>query len=119
MYDTAKDMAHDVDPGAHLSAAAMRAICVRDGAIADRDDHVYRQIIGTSAIFAIMLLALWSFHPAFKISMSPLIIVLAFAIIFMSAIVIAVIYGKFDSELKHESARAEGARVKAVLPGPV
>src|SRR5581483_9382222 len=51
-------------------------------------------------IFAVMTLALWSFHPAFKISSSPLIIILAFAIIFMSIVVISVVYGKFDTELK-------------------
>src|SRR5207302_8870219 len=35
-----------------------------------------------------------------KISASPLIIVLAFAIIFMSIVVIFVVYSKFDTELK-------------------
>ena len=47
-----------------------------------------------------MTAALWSFHPAFKISASPLIIILSFAIIFMSIVVIVVVYGKFDTELK-------------------
>src|SRR4029078_6231336 len=62
--------------------------------------NIYKQIAGGAGIFLLMTIALWSFHPAFKISSSPLIIVLAFAIIFMSAVVIMVVYGKFDTEIK-------------------
>src|SRR5206468_2956730 len=61
---------------------------------------IYKQIAAASGIFAVMAAALWSFHPAFRISSSPLIIILAFAIIFMSAAVIAVIYSKFTAEVK-------------------
>jgi ABC-type lipoprotein release transport system permease subunit len=62
--------------------------------------NIYKQIAGIFVLFAIMTLALWSFHPAFKISSSPLIIILAFSIIFMSLVVIFVIYSRFDTELK-------------------
>jgi hypothetical protein len=61
---------------------------------------VYKQITGTALVFCIMTSALWSFHPAFRLSSSPLIIILAFAIILMSSIVIVLIYTKFDTELK-------------------
>jgi hypothetical protein len=66
-----------------------------------------------SAIFAIMTAALWSFHPAFKISASPLIIILSFAIIFMSIVVISVVYGKFDSELKRIRSGKGGATAES------
>jgi hypothetical protein len=62
--------------------------------------NIYHQIIGGMTIFAVMTGALWSFHPAFRISSSALIIVLAFAIIFMSLVVMFVVYGRFDTELK-------------------
>ncbi|MEO6435892.1 MAG: ABC transporter permease, partial [Tepidisphaeraceae bacterium] len=65
--------------------------------------NVYKQIAGIAGIFAVMTLALWGFHPAFKISASPLIIILAFAIILMSCVVIFVVYNKFDAELKRIS----------------
>jgi hypothetical protein len=71
--------------------------------------NFYRQIAGMFAIFLIMLLVLWSFHPAFKISASPLIIVLAFAIILMSCVVIGVVYGKFDTEIKRLRSGSGGA----------
>lgn len=62
--------------------------------------NIYRQIAGTMAIFSVMAAALWLFHPAFKISSSPLIIILAFAIILMSLVVISVVYQRFDTELR-------------------
>jgi len=64
-----------------------------------------------------MMLALWSFHPAFKISSSPLIIVLAFAIIFMSLAVIFVVYGKFDTELKKISSGRSGDAMSLARAG--
>ena len=85
---------------------------------------IYRQIAGFAGIFAIMTAALLRFHPAFKISASPLIIILAFAIICMSGVVILVIYGKFDAELKrllsgHGSAQAASFTDAGVMMKPV
>ena len=100
VYAAAQDMATDVIHAAIflLLLLVPFSFCMERLLIATPD--VYKQIAGTTGIFAVMTAALWSFHPAFKISASPLIIVLAFAIIFMSIVVIAVVYGKFDTELK-------------------
>jgi ABC-type lipoprotein release transport system permease subunit len=100
VYFAAQDMANDV---IH-AAIFLLLLCVPFSFCMERlligTPNVYKQIGGMSAIFAVMTAALWSFHPAFRISSSPLIIILAFAIIFMSIVVISVVYGKFDSELK-------------------
>ena len=75
--------------------------------------HPYRQITYTGIIFALMALLLWSFHPAFRITSQPLIIVMAFAIILMSVMVVTVIFYKFKSnveELKSEHAESSGAQ---------
>ncbi|MBC8106995.1 MAG: hypothetical protein H7Z14_10435, partial [Anaerolineae bacterium] len=100
VYDAVRDLADDVVRGAIflLLLCVPFAFCVERLLIGT--PNVYRQITGSACIFAIMTAALWSFHPAFKISASPLIIVLAFAIIFMSLVVIVVLYNKFDVELK-------------------
>ncbi|MFN4242200.1 MAG: FtsX-like permease family protein [Tepidisphaerales bacterium] len=100
VYSAAADMANDVIRAAIflLLLCVPFAFCMERLLVAS--PNVYRQIAGVIAIFLVMMLALWSFHPAFKISSSPLIIVLAFAIITMSAVVIFVIYSKFDAELK-------------------
>jgi hypothetical protein len=100
VYDAAQDMARDVV----RAAIFLLMLCVPFAFCMERlligTSNVYKQIAGASTIFAVMAAALWSFHPAFKISASPMIIILAFAIILMSCVVIAVVYGKFDLELK-------------------
>ncbi|HEX4124268.1 MAG TPA: FtsX-like permease family protein [Tepidisphaeraceae bacterium] len=100
VYSATSDMADDV---IH-AAIFLLLLCVPFSFCMERlligSPNIYRQISGMCAIFAIMTALLWSFHPAFKISSSPLIIILAFAIIFMSIVVISVVYGKFDTELK-------------------
>jgi hypothetical protein len=100
VYEAAQDMAQDVVRGAIflLLLSVPFSFCMERLLIAS--PSVYRQITGTTLIFCIMTAALWSFHPAFRLSSSPLIIILAFAIILMSGIVIGVVYTKFDTELK-------------------
>lgn len=100
VYQATQDMANDVI----RAAIFLLLLCVPFSFCMERliigTPNIYRQIAGTAGIFAVMAAALWTFHPAFKISASPLIIILAFAIIFMSIVVISVVYGKFDTELK-------------------
>jgi ABC-type lipoprotein release transport system permease subunit len=100
VYHAAQNMARDVI----RAAIFLLMLCVPFSFCMERlligTSNVYKQIAGMSAIFCVMTLALWSFHPAFQISASPLIIILAFAIILMSCVVIVVIYNKFDAELK-------------------
>ena len=100
VYQATQDMANDVI----RAAIFLLLLCVPFSFCMERllvgTPNIYKQIAGTVAIFALMALAMWAFHPAFKISSSPLIIILSFAIIFMSIVVISVLYGKFDTELK-------------------
>jgi hypothetical protein len=112
VYSATDDMARDVV----RAAIFLLMLCVPFAFCMERllvgTPSVYRQIAYVLGFFAVMTAALWSFHPAFRISSSPLIIILAFAIIFMSIVVITVVYGKFDTELKKiRSGRgtAEGA----------
>ncbi len=100
VYDAAQDMARDVI----RAAVFLLILCVPFAFCMERllvgTANVYKQIGWACAIFVVMNAALVMFHPAFKISSSPLIIILAFAIILMSCMVIFVVYGKFDMELK-------------------
>ncbi len=61
--------------------------------------NVYRQIGGFSLIFAVMTAVLASFHPAFRITKAPLMILLAFVILLLSAVVIHILFQKFENEL--------------------
>ena len=100
VYGAAQDMANDVVRAAVflLLLCVPFAFCMERLLIAT--PNVYRQIGGAMSIFSVMAAALWLFHPAFRITNSALIIILAFAILFMSGLVIWVIYSRFDSELK-------------------
>ena len=100
VYAAAQDMANDVIHAAIFLLLLLVPFSFCMERLLIGTPNVYRQIAGVVAIFAVMTAALWSFHPAFKISASPLIIILAFAIIFMSVVVIGVVYQKFDAELK-------------------
>ncbi|HUO08441.1 MAG TPA: ABC transporter permease [Phycisphaerae bacterium] len=70
--------------------------------------NVYRQIAWFAGIFAAMTLALW-FHPAFRISSAPLMILLAFLILILSSTVVYILWGKFEEEI----ARLRGAELSA------
>ncbi len=61
--------------------------------------NVYRQIGGFAFIFAIMTAVLASFHPAFRITKAPLMILLAFVILLLSAVVIHILFQRFENEL--------------------
>ncbi|HPO91480.1 MAG TPA: hypothetical protein PLJ44_10260, partial [Victivallales bacterium] len=78
---------------------------------------IEQQIIFSIAIFAIMLAILWSFHPGFKISSQPLIILIAFLILLLSMTVIIIVMNKFKYTLDEfrkgsnvESLRAESSK---------
>lgn len=60
--------------------------------------NVYRQIGWFALIFALMTGALW-FHPAFRISAAPMMIILAFFILILSSTVVYILWGKFDEEI--------------------
>jgi hypothetical protein len=113
VYEAADAMARDVVRGAIF----LVLLCVPFAFVMERllvaTPNIYRQIAYAAAIFAAMTVALWAFHPAFRISSSPLIIVLAFAIILLSAVVIAVVYGRFSSELKRLRAGRRGSAAGA------
>ena len=68
------------------------------------------QIVASLAIFALMTLLLWSFHPAFRISSQPLVIVMAFMILALSLVVITMILGRFRGAMREfQSTLAEGS----------
>lgn len=100
VYDAAQKMANDVIYAAIflLLLAVPFSFCMERLMVGT--PSIYKQIAWAGLVFGLMAAALWLFHPAFKISSSPLIIILAFAIILMSVVVISVVYQKFDTELK-------------------
>ncbi|MBI5831191.1 MAG: M28 family peptidase [Armatimonadetes bacterium] len=62
--------------------------------------QINRQIREMVLIFAFVFLVFSRVHPAFKITMNPVIILLAFIMLALSLLVIFIIAGKFEEQLK-------------------
>jgi hypothetical protein len=61
---------------------------------------IRKQIVGVAVIFTTVLVILAFVHPAFKITMTPFLIFLAFVIISLAALVIGIVLVKFSWELE-------------------
>ncbi|MCX7805154.1 MAG: M28 family peptidase [Planctomycetota bacterium] len=73
-----------------------------------------RQLSAFLLIFLAMFLILRLVHPAFDLVASPMIILLAFVILVLAGIVMAIVYGKFNAEM-----RALQAGMTAAAPADV
>ncbi len=62
--------------------------------------RIYRQIGWYALFFLLMFAVLYVVHPAFAIAAEPAIIFLAFAIILLSSLVILILLGRFQAEIK-------------------
>lgn len=61
---------------------------------------IYKQLGWFAGFFVLTFLILYVSHPAFAVANTPIIIFLGFAIVVMSSLVISIIMGKFEAELK-------------------
>jgi hypothetical protein len=112
-YQTIRDTANDVIRGAIFLLLALAPFAYVMERLLFASPTIYRQLGGIGAIFAVMTGVLWSFHPAFRMSSQPLMIIMAFGIILMSALVISVVFSKFEAgleEFRSGRAEASGAR---------
>ncbi len=60
---------------------------------------IKNQIIGFSAVFMAIWIVLWLVHPAFQLS-NPFVILLAFVIISLAVLVMSIISGRFNEQMK-------------------
>ncbi|MCK6473353.1 MAG: FtsX-like permease family protein [Planctomycetes bacterium] len=71
---------------------------------------IERQIAAFFAMFTSVFALLWFVHPAFNLVAAPPIILLAFIIMTLAGIVIAIVYGKFNSEMHLMQAGMQGVQ---------
>lgn len=69
---------------------------------------IRKQMAAFGGIFILVFLVLQRVHPAFKLSLTPYVIFLAFIILALGTIVILVLVSKFDAEMKKIKHRASG-----------
>ncbi len=62
--------------------------------------NIYKQIAGFGAIFLTVFVTLYLVHPAFAFTSFPVVVLLAFLLIVLSGVVIAMTWGKFEYEVK-------------------
>lgn len=112
-YEAIRNLANDVVRAAIFLLLALIPFSYAMERLLLASVNVYRQILGMAIIFTVMTAILWSFHPAFRISNQPLMIIMAFGVIAMSLLVISMIYSKFSAELDAmRSGRAEASGAK-------
>lgn len=112
-YQAVRDTADDVIRGAIFLLLALVPFSFAMERLLFSTPRIYRQLAAMFVLFAVMTAVLWSFHPAFRISSQPLMIIMAFAILFMSLLVLSVVYSKFESglaEVRSGRAEASGAQ---------
>ena len=61
---------------------------------------VHKQIVGTFSIFLIVFFFLAQVHPAFQITTTPVIILIAFVVLALTVLVIGIIVRKFEEQLE-------------------
>ncbi|HOM83376.1 MAG TPA: M28 family peptidase, partial [Armatimonadota bacterium] len=71
-----------------------------------------RQLLAGLAVFVVIFVVLLNVHPAFEITMNPLIVLLAFIMLALAFLIIVLVIGKFEQQLK-EYQKAVGGVHKA------
>jgi len=77
------------------------------------------RIIGMMVVFTISFAGLWLIHPAFRFTMTPLLVLLAFVILSLAVSVSVLIVGKFDAMLQERKQAATGTHEDNVAMGNV
>ncbi len=112
-YQAVRDMGLDIARGAIFLMLMLVPFCVTMERLIFACSRIGRQVVASLAIFAVMTLLLWAFHPAFRISSQPLVIVMAFTILAMSVVVISMVLRRFQSSVQQfRSTLAEGSGAK-------
>ncbi len=74
--------------------------------------NIYKRIIAFLAILFILILVIYKVHPAFELAYSPVVVILAFFILSLSALVGWIIFLRFEEEVKGgEQSMGEGAEI--------
>lgn len=62
--------------------------------------NIYKRIGGFTGILVILITIIYQVHPAFELAYSPIVIILSFFILGLSAIVTWILFARFENEMK-------------------
>lgn len=71
---------------------------------------IYRRIVGFSVILAVLIAIIYQVHPAFQLTYSPMVVILAFFILGLSLMVTLIIFFRFEEEMALLQRRATHKR---------
>ncbi len=69
--------------------------------------NIYKRIIAFSSILVLLIAIIYNVHPAFQLAYSPMVVILAFFIMGLSAIVTLIIFFRFEEEMAQFQTRAQ------------
>lgn len=75
---------------------------------------ITRRILGTIGVFVLVFALLSIFHPAFRVSISPLMVLLAFVVLTLSLLVITILVRRFEQLMAERRAMASGVHAADV-----
>jgi hypothetical protein len=109
-YGAVSQTGQDIARGAIFLMLMLVPFCVAMERLVFACARIGPQIAAAIGIFAGMTALLWSFHPSFRISAQPLVIVMAFTILAMSVGVIYMVLSRFRASVREfQSALAEAS----------
>lgn len=112
-YEAVRALGDDVTRGAIFLMILLVPFAVAMERLLFACRSVGRRITTNTAIFTVMTAVLWSFHPSFRITAQPMIILMAFSILLLSLLVIVMILRKFEADMediRSGHAEASGAQ---------
>jgi len=113
-YPDVKDTGNDVVKGVMFYLAILMPFAYFMERLLFSFPSIHKQIGATTVIFMVVFALLSQIHPAFKITFTPIIILLAFVVLALTGIVIYIIVQKFEEELdkmKRETSKVYKADV--------
>ena len=119
-YTALRALGDDVMRGAIFLLLMLAPFAVAMERLVFAFPKIGHRIAGSVVIFVLMSAILWSFHPAFRITAQPAVIVMAFSILLLSLLVIIMIMKKFEKDLEElRSGRAEASGAQTSRGGVI
>jgi hypothetical protein len=73
--------------------------------------NIYKRIAAFSAVLIVLVVVIYSVHPAFQLAYSPMVVILAFFIMGLSLVVTLILFLRFEQEMAALQARARLVQV--------
>lgn len=119
VYPAVEQSASDIVRSAMLLLALLIPFAFLGERLLFAFNNVTKQVAGALGVFFFMFGVLWFVHPAFRIALTPFMILLAFIIIALSVIVAGMIGGRFFDFLREERESLQGVHKQEASRGAV